>query len=104
MKYAAPYGDVRAAVSVRGGRAVLEVFDEGPGMTPRERRRAFDRYWRAHGVMKTGKGGFGIGLCTAREFAEAMGGSLTVRANEPHGCVFAFELPLAAPQIEERNG
>ncbi|MBQ1428690.1 MAG: sensor histidine kinase, partial [Kiritimatiellae bacterium] len=44
-------------------------------------------------VLESGKGGFGIGLCTAREFAEAMGGTLTVRANEPRGCVFTLELP-----------
>jgi signal transduction histidine kinase len=93
LKYAAPYGDVRARISERGGRIALELVDFGPGMSERERRRAFDRYWRAKSVMETGKGGFGIGLCTAREFAESMGGSLTVGPNEPNGCVFTFELP-----------
>ena len=44
-------------------------------------------------IIFTGKGGVGIGRCTAREFAEAMGGTLTVRANEPRGCVFTLELP-----------
>ena len=71
----------------------VEFADEGPGMTPRQMRRAFDRYYRARTVLESGKGGFGIGLCTAREFARAMGGDLTVRANEPKGCVFALTLP-----------
>jgi signal transduction histidine kinase len=58
-------------------------------------RRAFDRYYRAKTVLESGKGGFGIGLCTAREFARAMGGDLSVRANSPHGCVFTLSLPSA---------
>lgn len=95
LKYAAPHGRVRVAFSAEGGFARAEFADEGPGMARRDMRRAFDRYYRAKTVLESGKGGFGIGLCTAREFAEAMGGSLTVRANAPRGCVFTLSLPLA---------
>ena len=93
LKYAAPYGKVSVSVREDGGRAVVEFADEGPGMSPWQMRHAFDRYYRARTVLESGKGGFGIGLCTAREFARAMGGDLTVRANAPKGCVFALSLP-----------
>ena len=56
-------------------------------------RKAFDRYYRARTALTSGKGGFGIGLCTARAFARAMGGDLSVRANRPKGCVFTLKLP-----------
>ena len=95
LKYAAPFGAVKARIFRTGGSVVLELADDGQGMTPRQMRRAFDRYYRAKTVLESGKGGFGIGLCTAREFAAAMGGALTVRANEPRGCVFALSLPAA---------
>lgn len=95
LKYAAPYGTVRARIAMEGTRVVFELIDEGKGMTPSEMRHAFDRYYRAKSVLESGKGGFGIGLCTAREFAEAMGGALTVRANHPQGCIFTFSLPDA---------
>ena len=93
LKYAAPYGRVAVRVFQRDDRAVIEFVDEGVGMTPRQRRRCFDRYYRARTVLEAGKGGFGIGLCTAREFARAMGGDLSVRANEPQGCIFTLSLP-----------
>ena len=93
LKYAAPYGRVAVRVRREGGFAVVEFADEGQGMTRREMRRAFDRYYRAKTVLKSGKGGFGIGLCTSREFARAMGGELSVRANSPRGCVFTLRLP-----------
>ena len=45
----------------------LRVRDQGPGMSPEERARAFDRFWRAG----TGGGGSGIGLAIVRKLAEA---------------------------------
>ena len=103
LKYAAPYGKVSVCVRRDGGRVLVEFADEGPGMTPQQMRKAFDRYYRAKTVLESGKGGFGIGLCTAREFARSMGGDLAVRANVPRGCVFALSLP-AAPQRERTDG
>lgn len=94
FKYAAPYGKVSVSVRRAGGYAVVEFADRGQGMTSREMRRAFDRYYRAKTVLQSGKGGFGIGLCTSKEFARAMGGDLTVRANSPRGCIFTLCLPL----------
>ena len=95
LKYALPFGPVRVRFYREGGFACVEFADEGKGMSRSEMARAFDRYYRAKTVLESGKGGFGIGLCTAREFARAMGGDLAVRANEPKGCVFTLSLPAA---------
>ena len=97
LKYAAPYGKVEVRFVQEAGFVRVEFADEGQGMTLRQMKRAFDRYYRARTVLQSGKGGFGIGLCTAREFARAMGGDLTVRVNVPHGCVFALLLPTSSP-------
>ena len=95
LKYAAPYGKVAVRFGQENGFVKVEFVDEGQGMTPQQMKRAFDRYYRARTVMESGKGGFGIGLCTAREFARAMGGDLTVSTNHPKGCIFSLLLPLA---------
>ena len=93
LKYAAPYGKVSVRFAREGGFVKVEFIDEGQGMTSRQMRKAFDRYYRAKTVLQSGKGGFGIGLCTAKEFASAMDGDLTVRANTPRGCIFTLYLP-----------
>ena len=95
LKYALPFGPVRVRFYREGVFVCVELADEGQGMSKREMARAFDRYYRAKTVLESGKGGFGIGLCTAREFARAMGGDLSVRANSPHGCIFTLSLPSA---------
>jgi len=95
LKYAAPHGPVDVRVVARASQVDVVFADSGPGMTPRQLRRAFDRYYRAQTALESGKGGFGIGLCTAREFALQMGGGLSVAANAPKGCVFTLTLPRA---------
>ena len=92
LKYAAPYGSVEVHVSQKCGFVDVEFVDCGGGMSNFEMRKAFDRYYRAKTVLVSGKGGFGIGLPTAKEFAEAMGGSLSVRDNKPQGCIFKLSL------------
>lgn len=95
LKYAAPYGAVSVRFRQEAAFAFADFIDEGQGMTARQMKKAFSRYYRARTVLESGKGGFGIGLCTAREFARAMGGDLTVCANRPKGCIFTLKLPKA---------
>lgn len=94
LKYAAPYGEVEVDFFKEGDKAVMELRDFGPGMTRYQKRRAFDRYYRAKPAMASGKGGFGIGLCTARDFARAMKGDITISDNIPHGCIFRLSLHM----------
>ena len=62
-----------STITVRVRGAQLEVVDEGPGLAPADRVRAFDRFWRA------GKGaGSGLGLPVARRLAELDGGTVTL--------------------------
>lgn len=93
LKYAAPYGAVKANFSLEQDCAIIEISDLGPGMTKKEMSKAFDRYYRAKTVMVSGKGGFGIGLCSSRESVVRMHGSLSARANKPNGCLFTLKLP-----------
>ena len=95
LKYAAPYGKVSVRFAQEGKFVKVEFVDEGQGMTPQQMKKAFDRYYRARTVLQSGKGGFGIGLCTARELARQMGGDLTVRANTPKGCIFTLSIPAS---------
>lgn len=92
LKYAAPCGAVSVRFERDGAAARVVFADEGPGLSSAERRRIFRRYYRAKSLMKCGKGGFGVGLCVARENARAMGGDLTVAENAPKGSVFTLTL------------
>jgi signal transduction histidine kinase len=64
-----------STVSVRGDADELHVLDEGPGMTAEQRRRAFDRFWRAG----SGGRGSGLGLAIVKRLVEIDGGRIELR-------------------------
>jgi two-component system, OmpR family, sensor kinase len=53
----------------------LYVTDEGPGLSDRDRERAFDRCWQA----AAHRGRFGLGLAIVRQLLLADGGSIEPR-------------------------
>lgn len=68
---AAPRGTTVAVSAARTPAGVeLHVRDEGPGLSPEQRARAFDRFWRA-GAAGSGSG---LGLAIVRKLVEADGG------------------------------
>jgi two-component system OmpR family sensor kinase len=84
--------DVRLAVHVEDGRAVLTVADRGPGVPPDTVNRLFERFYRADSTRTSP--GSGLGLAIARSIVEAHAGTISV-ANDPEGgAVFRVRLPL----------
>lgn len=70
----------------------LHVMDEGPGMTEEQRRRAFDRFWRAPDAPK---GGTGLGLALVQRLAHASGGEAVLRQAPRGGLDAVIRLPAA---------
>ncbi|GGR18599.1 sensor histidine kinase [Streptomyces aurantiogriseus] len=68
----------------------LHVMDEGPGMTEEQRRRAFDRFWRAPDAPK---GGTGLGLALVQRLAHASGGEAILRRAPLGGLDAVIRLP-----------
>ena len=95
LKYAAPFGAVSVRFSEDGDWGCVSFVDEGKGLSKKDRKRIFRRYVRLKSARQSGKGGFGVGLCTSREAARVMGGDLTVGDNTPTGCVFTLKLRKA---------
>ncbi|ULR50492.1 sensor histidine kinase [Streptomyces deccanensis] len=84
----------RALRDARPSWVDLHVTDEGPGMTPEQRARAFDRFWRAPGAPK---GGTGLGLSLVQRLAHASGGEVTLREAATGGLDAVVRLPSAEP-------
>ncbi len=78
-------GTIEVTARRDGDRALLTVADQGPGLTPAEAERAFERFWR--GSTARGEGS-GLGLAIVRSIAERHGGRVTVE-----GARFTLELP-----------
>ncbi|MEO8313390.1 MAG: ATP-binding protein [Pseudomonadota bacterium] len=73
---------------IESGQLVIDISDNGQGLTPEQREQIFVPFFT------TKPGGSGIGLSLARRIAQSHGGRIAVLANEPHGCIFRFSLPV----------
>ncbi|MFB7451284.1 sensor histidine kinase [Streptomyces sp. NPDC056194] len=74
--------------------AVLEVLDEGPGMSAAEQARAFDRFWRGQGL--TGRSGSGLGLAIVKQLVTDDGGGVALRDAPGGGLCVRIRLRTAA--------
>jgi len=74
---------------------VLWVSDQGPGISPEDQARLFDRFWQVK--RRDRKGGAGLGLSIVKGLVEAHGGRVWVESREGKGATFFFSLPLLLP-------
>ena len=89
---------VTVRVGTRDDDAVLEVSDEGPGMSEDDAQRVFERFYRADSSRTRASGGTGLGLSIVHSLVEAHGGSVEVTTAPGRGCRFTVSLPRIADQ------
>ncbi|WP_293813688.1 sensor histidine kinase KdpD [uncultured Aquitalea sp.] len=86
-----------------GGKVVVCVSDDGPGLPDMQGQKLFDKFTRGNSESSTP--GVGLGLAICRSIIEAHGGVISADNRLPHGAVFSFTLPAGAspalPQEEE---
>jgi len=75
-----------------GGRLVVRVVDQGPGVPEHERKRIFEPFYRGGDAGQ----GFGLGLAIARGFVEANGGEIEVDSVPEQSSTFVVSFPLEA--------
>ncbi len=81
---------------VEGNRALVEVADTGIGISPPDRERLVERFYRAGTARGRAIPGAGLGLSICKAIAEGHGGSIEVESEEGLGATFLIELPLGA--------
>jgi two-component system OmpR family sensor kinase len=74
---------------------VLDVEDDGPGMTPEQAQRVFERFYRADQARTRTSGGTGLGLSIVASLVAAHGGTVSVRTAPGKGADFQVKLPLS---------
>ena len=74
---------------------LLEVTDHGPGLTPEQAHRVFERFYRADSARTRSTGGTGLGLAIVSALVAAHGGAVSVDSRPGQGATFRVALPLA---------
>lgn len=85
-----------------GDRLSLSVQDTGAGVPEARRKELFQPFAQMNAGLDRRQSGAGLGLAMCRAIVELMGGTITYRAREGGGSIFALtlDLPHGEPQVE----
>ena len=72
----------------------ISVADTGKGISDKEKKHVFERFYQVNGTEMQPAGGSGIGLNLVKKFAELHGGTASVKDNPAGGSIFTVELPI----------
>lgn len=86
-------GQIRVRTATEGEQCVIEVTDNGPGISSHDQDRVFDPFFT------TREDGMGLGLTVVQQIVKLHGGDITVRNNRAGGAMFRCVFPLAGEGI-----
>lgn len=79
LNHCPPGSQIELQLTRQNGQVRIEVLDNGPGMPPDERTRAFERFFRGQGAGH----GSGLGLAIVNEAARLLGARVSLADREP---------------------
>jgi PAS domain S-box-containing protein len=91
-KYTPLGGDIRLSAAAGNKYLVIEVKDNGKGMSPKETGALFKLYSRSN--KKGSPSGLGIGLALSKMIVDLHEGEITVKSKLGEGSTFTFSIPL----------
>ena len=95
VKYS-PGGEVRVSARKEGKNLVIEVHDQGYGISLEDQAKLFQPFQRIRQAETDGIKGVGLGLLVCRSLVEAHGGRIWLESEPGQGTTIFFTLPIEA--------
>ena len=94
VKYTDPGGEIQVRTRTEGADAVIEVTDNGLGISSELLPRIFEIFVQGEGSLDRAQGGLGAGLAIVKRLIERHGGTVTARSlGAGQGSTFEIRLP-----------
>ncbi len=94
VKYSSGQKEVWLNAEVAGGEVRISVRDRGVGISERDRKHIFERFYRVDGEISKRIKGAGLGLSLVRYIVTAHGGKIEYESIEGEGSTFSIRLPV----------
>lgn len=99
IKYTPKGGLVAISINVqhkkKQNELIMTVKDNGIGLTPEDRDKVFERFYRADKARSRKEGGYGLGLSIAKTIVDMQGWSIKVDSMEGEGSIFQVKVPFS---------
>ncbi len=99
LKFTPEEGEISVSVSLleeneEKATLLFRVKDTGIGIPEDKQKKIFESFTQADGSTTRKYGGTGLGTTISKQFAEMMGGDITVKSKEGEGSEFSFTVTL----------
>ncbi len=94
IKYSPAPAKIEVAANQNGSFLLLDFLDQGYGITEKEKKKIFRKFYRTGSEDTRSTKGTGLGLYIVKEIVEAHQGKITIQDNQPRGSIFKIKLPL----------
>jgi len=94
IKYTPEGGSITMRLEVSGSTALLEIVDNGIGLSPQDQQRVFERFYRVDKARTSEVEGTGLGLSIVKNTVLNLGGQVGVHSELGAGSTFWVRLPV----------
>jgi signal transduction histidine kinase len=96
IKYIAGEGQITLTTRKRADEVIIEIEDNGPGMTEAQLKKLFTLYYRTKEAEESSVKGSGLGLFIVKTMVEAHQGQISVESQVNKGSKFIIQIPAYA--------
>ena len=96
IRHGGPEASVTLTLRDDAEHVLIDVADDGKGISPEDASHIFERFYRADTSRTRDTGGSGLGLAIVKSLVEQHGGSISVESELGRGSVFTVCLPKSA--------
>ncbi|HSH72503.1 MAG TPA: ATP-binding protein [Methylophilaceae bacterium] len=100
IKYTPQSGIINLRIYRQHENAIIEIYDNGPGVMASDKARLFDPFYRGSAVYESLVSGSGLGLSIAKEYVDAHGGEISLIPSD-FGAHFRVRLPFVSSKRDE---
>lgn len=100
-KYSGEEKQIALSAAAANGSVAFSVRDNGIGLSPRDTRRIFKRFFQVDQRLSRSGGGCGLGLSIVKFIVTAHHGSVRVESQPGRGSTFTISLPGATPAPDQ---
>jgi signal transduction histidine kinase/DNA-binding response OmpR family regulator/ligand-binding sensor domain-containing protein len=105
FKFTRDGGTISLVIKDTGDAVVVQVVDNGIGLSPEESRRVFDLFYQAENDSSSpgANSGTGIGLTLSNHIVQLHGGEITVQSERGYGTIFSVKLLKGVSHFENND-
>ena len=103
IKYTESGSHIWIVLRRQGAMAVVEVMDDGSGISDKDKTRLFDMFFTAGQNKGDSRRGLGLGLALCQSIIKAHHGEIYVQDHAPKGTIVGFSLPAEEETLIETD-